>query len=78
VFDWQEVLGGLFKVCNAKQIHRPKSAFVAVKYRGHWFYIDDSDQDTKVTFSLLLTMTRANLVGASKEGPVLTLPVGGR
>jgi hypothetical protein len=71
------VLGGLFKVCSAKQLHRPKSASVAVKYRGYWFYIDDSDQDTKVTFALLLTMSRSNLAGTSQQGPVLTLPVGG-
>ena len=49
---------------------------MAVKYRGYWFYVDDRDHDSKVTFSLLLTMTRVNLIGRQKEGPILTLPVG--
>ena len=32
---------------------RPDRAFVSVHYRGHWFYIDDADLDSKTTFDLL-------------------------
>lgn len=77
-FDWQDVFGGLFTVYSVKQHRRPACAFVAVKYRDYWFYIDDRDAATKSTFSLLLTMTRVNLLGSRKGGPVLTLPVAGR
>jgi hypothetical protein len=51
---------------------------VTVKYRDYWFSIDDRDADTKATFSLLLTMTRINLLGTRKGGPMLTLPVSAR
>ena len=74
-FDWQELFGGLFTVHSVKQHWRPPCAFVAVKYRDYWFYIDDRDANTKATFQLLLTMTRINLFGTKKGGPVLTLPV---
>jgi hypothetical protein len=74
-FDWQELFGGLFTVHSVKQHWRPACASVAVKYRDYWYFIDDRDADTKATFSLLLTMTRINLIGTKKGGPVLTLPV---
>lgn len=77
-FDWQEVFGGLFTVNSVKQFRRPACASVAVKYRDYWYYIDDRDAVTKATFSLLLTMTRVNLLGTRKGGPMLTLPVSGR
>jgi hypothetical protein len=51
---------------------------VAVQYRGYWFYIDATDQDTKSTFSLLVELSRLELAGKPGPGPVLTLPVGGR
>lgn len=75
-FDWQQVTEGLFTVHHVKQKCRPKQASVAVKYRDHWYYIDDRDQQSKITFSLVLAMTRVNLLGVRKGGPVLTLPVG--
>jgi hypothetical protein len=77
VFDWQQVTGGLFTVHSVRQHLRPKCAAVAVKYRDYWYYIDDRDADSKITFSLMLTMTRVNLLGVRKSGaPALTLPVG--
>jgi hypothetical protein len=76
MFDWQQVLGGLFTVHAVKQHKRPKCAYVAVKYRDYWYYIDDRDSDSKVTFTLMTIMTRLDLLGARKGGPALTLPVG--
>jgi hypothetical protein len=66
----------LFTVRSVKQHCRPDHAHVAVRYHGWWFYIDDRDQASKTTFSLLLPLTRVDLVGARKTAPVLTLPVG--
>jgi hypothetical protein len=77
-FDWQELFRGLFTVHSVKQHWRPACASVAVKYRDYWFFIDDRDADSKTTFSLLLTMTRINLIGTKKGGPTLTLPVSSR
>jgi hypothetical protein len=77
VFDWQEVTRGLFTVQSVKQHCRPEHAHVAVKYHGWWFYIDDRDQDSKMTFTLMMPLTRVDLIGARKgASPVLTLPVG--
>jgi hypothetical protein len=76
VFDWQQVTAGLFTVHSFKQHCRPEHAAVAVKYRDYWFYIDDRDSDSKITFLLTMTMTRVNLLGVRKGGPALTLPVG--
>src|SRR5262249_54449896 len=79
VFDWQQVLAGLFQVYTAGGKAPPPCAAVAVCYRGHWFYIDDRDRDTKATFALLLEVSRLQLsADKGATGPVLTLPVGGR
>jgi hypothetical protein len=78
-FDWQQVLSGLFRVCVATGKETPPHAAVATHYRGHWYYIDDRDRDTKATFALVLEVSRLQL-SADKGGaaPVLTLPIGGR
>jgi hypothetical protein len=76
MFDWQQVTAGLFTVHYARQDCRPEHAQVAAKYRGYWFYIDNRDNDSKITFALIMVIrTRLNFVGSKKEGPVLTLPV---
>jgi hypothetical protein len=50
--DWSaSVLGDLFAVRTSP--HKPADAFVAVQYRGHWFYVPDCDLQSKSTFSLL-------------------------
>jgi hypothetical protein len=76
-FDWQQVMKGLFRVGWAPPGERPKSAHVAVQYEGNWYYIDDRDQDTKATFSLLMELARLEL-SATGAQPLLTIPLGGR
>jgi hypothetical protein len=80
VFDWRQVTDGIFAVCSAKQHRRPEHAYVAVKYRDYWFYVDDRDHESKATFNLMLQLTRIDLGGADtragKARPILTLPVG--
>ena len=74
-FDWSEVTGDLLRIKSREKY--PNSAAVAVRYRSHWFYIDDSDLVSKSTFVLLgqLFSLQAGEVNAS--GPTLTLPLGG-
>jgi len=57
------------------QTKKPDNAQVAIKYRGSWFYINDSDLNTKYSFLLLDQL--AALLGGKVEtaGPLLTLPV---
>ena len=73
-----EVTRGLFRVQTYKGLKPPKSAYVAVKYRGQWFYIDDSDQQSKATFALVLGIMRLDFAQQriGRTGPVLTLPAG--
>ena len=78
VFDYQQVLGGLFHVCWAKGKKRPANAAVAVCYKGHWFYIDEADHDTRATFALMVQLSRLELGTKAGGAPVLTLPLGGR
>ena len=73
-FDWGSVLTGLFRVASTIE-GRPERAQVAIPYRGYWFYIDERDQASKATFSLLLELARLELVGKAGVGPVLTLPL---
>ena len=77
-FDWRIVMEGLFRVHSVKSAARPPRAHVAVAYKGYWFYVDETDQDTKATFSLLMELSRMELTGKAGSGPVLTLPLSGK
>ncbi len=77
-FDGRELTRGLFEVRSCKAGHRPPpSAYVAVQYRGWWFYIDDRDAVSKATFALMLGLSRLDFASQRvTTGPLLTLPVG--
>ena len=77
-FDWKLLMKSLFRVYSVKASEPPENAHVAVAYKGHWFYIDQTDQDTKSTFSLLLELSRLEVLGKAGTGPLLTLPIGSR
>jgi hypothetical protein len=49
---------------------------MAVKYRDHWFCIDNRDRVSEVTSSMVLPIVRVNLVGVRNGGPVITPPIG--
>jgi hypothetical protein len=76
-FDLRAVTAGLFTVHSSRGHKPPPEAYVAVKYRGYWYYIDDRDQASKTTFALILQLGRLDF-GAQENlgGPFLTLPVG--
>lgn len=74
-FDWMQVTAGLMRIRSSAS--RPSNAAVAVLYRGSWFYIDDSDLDSKSTFSMLGQIFALQSGDVEKMTPVLTLPVGG-
>ncbi len=76
-FDTRAVTAGLFTVHACKGHKLPPTAYVAVKYRGYWFYIDDRDQPTKTTFALMLELGRLDFgLQETTSGPFLTLPIG--
>ena len=73
-FDWSKTAGGsLFHIRQSKW--QPDQAFVAIPYRGQWFYLADNDLESKSTFMLLSQLFRLQAGGAKSAGPTLTLPV---
>jgi len=50
-FDWKVITGDLMNIKNS--LTAPDDSEVAIFYRDHWFYINDSDLVSKSTFSLL-------------------------
>jgi len=57
---------------------KPPGQSLAIKYRGHWFWIDETDLETKTVFRLLRTLWSISIASAADHvsAPVLTLPVG--
>ena len=72
--DWQQVTGGIFRVRVSET--RPERPFVSVHYRGHWFYIDDSDLESKTTFDLLSHIVSLQSVPPRGSSPLVTVPIG--
>ncbi len=73
-FNWQQVTEGMLTIKSSP--NPPDNASVAVNYRNSWFYIDDSDLDSKSTFVLLGQVYQLEAGNAKSIAPVLTLPVG--
>jgi hypothetical protein len=74
--DGRELTRGLFEVHSCKGHKPPPTAYVAVKNRGYWYYIDDRDQASKSTLALVLQLSRLDFGNQKAAGPLLTLPVG--
>ena len=75
-FDWQQVLDNRFQIRVSKW--HPSHPAVAVKYRNHWFYIDDRDHASKTTLMLIRKIYALEATaGGVQSLPTLTLPVGG-
>ena len=73
-FDWSKTpAGSMFKVMTGKE--QPGDAYIATRYRGHWFYIKDTDLESKTTFTLLRQLFDLQAGQRQSSGPTLTLPV---
>ncbi len=69
------IIDEIFKVQTSTS--RPLAS-LAVQYRGHWFYIDETDLSSKSTFLVLSEIYRLALIGSDRsQAPLLTLPLGG-
>ena len=74
-FDWGETPAGrLFEVKTGPE--PPAGAYIATFYRGHWFWIDDDDLQSKSTFMLLRQLFDLQAGQNTVIGPTLTMPVG--
>jgi hypothetical protein len=72
-FNWQELLGDVFRVQSSEK--RPDEASVAIHYRGSWFYIADNDLDSKSTFVLLTQLIALHSAPAG-SGPAMSFSFG--
>lgn len=73
-FDWNTFTEGLLKIKSAKTLEEDPA--VAARYRGSWFYISDSDLNSKSTFSLLSQLFALQAGNVQTTTPVLTIPLG--
>ena len=54
----------------------PADSFIAVQYRGHWFYVENGDLESRRTLGVLASLMRLEITaGGATEIPVLTIPV---
>ena len=68
--------GKALRIHHARE--NPEHAYVRVKHRDYWFYIDETDQPTKQYFRLLSTLWSTTIAESTTKGaaaPVLTVPV---
>jgi hypothetical protein len=54
IFDWDQVVGGLIKIKYCKIL--PKTPYIYVFYRGYYFYVDDTDENSKEGLNLLMIL----------------------
>lgn len=69
------LVGNNIRIHSSKE--KPEGAAVAVRHRGYWFYIDDTDPYTKLFYTMVKTLWSVSTAAATdqKVAPVLTIPV---
>lgn len=72
---WREFLNGQFQVRSAKAY--PDHAFAKIRYRDHWYWIDDHDLESKTTFSLILFLLSLQSAASDGVAPLLTVNAAG-
>ena len=73
-FYWSDLFSDLFQIKSSPE--KPSDAFVSIKYRGSWFYIDDTDVESKRTYALFSQIFAIQAGKINVERPILTLPIG--
>ena len=76
ILKWPEF--GMTRDClRVRHSSTPKSnAFVQIRHKGNWFYIDDADVNSKRTFALLTYLYSLQASDLAGRGPLLTVPAG--
>lgn len=69
------LLGQGVRICSSGK--RPENAWLAVKYRDYWFFIEESDLITKRLFRFTSMLWQVSIAGGTgqQSAPVLTVPV---
>jgi len=55
-------------------LQAPDDAYAAIPYKGHWYWIDDTDIASKRVFTFLLILFSLAETGQSYSAPVVTVP----
>jgi len=55
-------------------VERPADAYAAVRYRDHWFWIDDRDLRSKSVFTFILVLFSMAETGGTAAVPMITVP----
>jgi hypothetical protein len=54
--------------------NRPVDSYVAVKYRNHWFWVDDRDLKSKRSFAFMIMLFSLAETGEKENLPLITIP----
>lgn len=73
--DWNTITGGLIRIRSAD--NPPEGSAMRVRYRDAWFYIDDSDLQSKSTFLLLSQLFSLQAGSTGGRSPLLTVSASG-
>ncbi len=73
-FYWSDIFSNFFQIKSSSG--KPSDAYVSMKYRGSWFYIDDTDVESKRTYALFRQIFAIQAGKIKVERPTLTLPIG--
>lgn len=49
---------------------------MAIEHRGYWYWIDESDLDSKEIFLWILLLGNLTDGASGREAPILTIPAG--
>jgi hypothetical protein len=52
----------------------PETAYAAMPYKGHWYWIDDNDIASKRTFTFMMILFSLAETGQAVAAPVVTVP----
>ena len=75
-FGFKEAIRDMWRI-RSDDFSGPAGPLVAVDYRGHTFWIDDADEETKATFVLLHQLYGIQTGHLAPNLPLITLSAGG-
>jgi len=72
--DFNADLGQFIKINSGPD--KPDNTYSAVKYKDHWFWVDDRDFKSKQAFAFLMILFSLTESGVQKDLPLVTIPAG--
>ena len=68
----ERIARSLFRIRSSKE--KPETAFAAVRYLNHWYWIDQANVPSKTAFTLLLFLSSLTETGRDAKPPIVTIP----